>query len=283
MAAAAFGGIAMTSIWDVLSVDEGQLVDDKASSAVSSPLISPKVDGGARRIKRFYQNASFVDEGEEGYAVVLDGKFVKTPQGRRVALSSKALASAIAHEWAEQAEWVNPASMPLMRFATTMLDGVTQRRAEVEAMMGSYAATDLLCYRAEFPQELAALQTAQWDPIVRRVEQALGVRFQMAIGVMPIQQDDGVSHAMRTWVDTLSSEALTALADVTTLTGSLILTYAGAQNILTADDVFQLAHLDEHFQASQWGSDFEATERLALRSQSLLLAMRFYALSLGEA
>ena len=80
--------------------------------------------------RRFYNTVS-VEPQEGGYAVLLDGRPVKTPARRPLAAPTQALAQALADEWEAQREMVDPAAMPLTRLANSIIDGVadqTRRR-----------------------------------------------------------------------------------------------------------------------------------------------------------
>ena len=52
----------------------------------------------AEKIKRFYKDVS-VAEADGGFAVLLDGRPLKTPSRSAYALPSRALAEALAEEW----------------------------------------------------------------------------------------------------------------------------------------------------------------------------------------
>ena len=48
---------------------------------------------------------------------------------------------------------------------------------------------------------------------------------------------------------------------ITSLTGSIILGISLTEGFLDADQVYELAFLDEIYQESRWGTDHEATSR----------------------
>jgi chaperone required for assembly of F1-ATPase len=124
--------------------------------------------------------------------ILLDGRPVKTPRKLPLAVPTRALAEAIAAEWAAQGERIDPAAMPLSKLAITAIDGVARNMADVASDIVKFAGSDLLCYRAEAPPPLVRLQAEAWDPILRTMEAELGTRFALAKGVMPVEQ----SHKM---------------------------------------------------------------------------------------
>ena len=59
----------------------------------------------------------------------------------------------VAAEWERQRETIDPADMPLTRLLNSAIDGVAHTMAETRADILSYAGSDLLCYRAEEPDD----------------------------------------------------------------------------------------------------------------------------------
>ena len=108
-------------------------------------------------MKRFYRKVDTISAAA-GHSVALDGKPIKTPAKRPLVMPNAALAAAIAAEWEAQETEIRPAEMPLTRLASTAIDRVAPQRPEVVRQIADYAATDLVCYRAAHPPELAARQ-----------------------------------------------------------------------------------------------------------------------------
>src|SRR3569833_4722102 len=114
-------------------------------------------------MKRFYK-AVAVGPTDGGVAVLLDGRPVKTPARNTLVLPTEKLAAAIAAEWRGQGEEVTATSMPLLRLANSVTDGVTVNRGGVVDAVMRFAENDLLCCRAHQPPDLVARQSAGWDP-----------------------------------------------------------------------------------------------------------------------
>jgi chaperone required for assembly of F1-ATPase len=229
------------------------------------------------RPKRLYRAVS-VGGAAPAFRVLLDGKPIRTPAKREVALPAKALAEAVAGEWEAQGERVDPATMPLTRLVNTALDGVAGREAEVRADIAKYAASDLLCYRAEGPPELLRRQAEAWDPVLVWVREALGARLATGDGIVPVAQPQAAGAAIAKALAELESFALTAHSVMTTLTGSALLALAHARGRLSAEQAWAAAHVDEDWQISQWGCDPEAKARRDRRWAEMRAASRLLAL-----
>lgn len=212
------------------------------------------------------------------HTITLDGRPVRTPRKAPLAVPGLALASAVAAEWQAQGERVDPATMPLTRFANSIIDGVVGHESEVRADILKYAASDLLCYRAEGPESLVARQREAWDRVLAWARAALGARLVLAEGVMPVKQSDNALSRIAEALAPLDAWTLTAVHVLTTLTGSAILALAHARGELTAVEVWTAAHVDEDWQSEQWGRDVEAAERRQRRWVELQSASRLLAL-----
>jgi len=233
------------------------------------------------RSKRFYRSVS-VDEAAAGFRVLLDGKPMRTPAKRELAVSSRALAEALAAEWEAQGERIDPAAMPLTRLVNSAIDGVAGREAEVRADIARHAASDLLCYRAEGPAELVRRQSEAWDPVLAWAHEALGVRLDLGRGVVPVAQPQAALAAIERALALLDAFGLAAHHVMTTLMGSALLALAHARGRLAAEEAWAAAHVDEDWQISQWGEDAEAKARRAHRWTDMQAASRLLAL-LGPA
>ncbi|MBI4724268.1 MAG: ATPase [Rhodomicrobium sp.] len=228
--------------------------------------------------KRFYKVAGSAEH-SDGFGVQLDGRPIKTPAGSLLVVPTRALADAIAAEWNAQGEVIVPASLPLTKLANTAIDGVSGRQAEVANDILQYAATDLLCYRASHPAPLAARQAQAWDPILNWISAEYDAQFLTGTGVAHVTQPDASLGALRGVIMELDAFTLTALHVKTSLTGSALIALAHAGGYLSAVAAWDAANIDENWQISQWGEDFEAAQRQKSRFAEFEAASRFYALS----
>jgi len=211
--------------------------------------------------KRFYKDAG-VEERDGLFHLTLDGRVAKTPGKQALAVPSRALAEAMAREWAGQGAEVDPATMPITRIVNSAIDGVTARQAEVVDDLVRYAGSDLVYYRVSEPARLVRSQDTAWNPILDWVRDTHGARFTLAEGVMHVTQPDEAVGAIRAVIERFDSPfALAALHVMTTLSGSVLIALAHAVGPLDADQAWAAAHVDELYQESVWGEDYEAMER----------------------
>jgi len=248
----------------------------------SEPDYLNKPEHQVPAVKRFYEKADY--EPRDGvFCLVLDGKPALTPAKNPLEVPSEALAKAIAMEWDQQAEQIDPAAMPLTKLANSALDHVKDRRQLVIDDIVKYAGSDLICYMAEDPQELMMKQMAAWGPVLDWLRQGLAVNFEISYGLQHIAQSDQSLGQVRLVLKDLDAFSLTSLHTMTTLMGSALLMLAHIAGMYDVTSIWQSAHIDEDWQMSKWGKDAEALARRGQRWQEMQAASRFLDLLRFEA
>jgi chaperone required for assembly of F1-ATPase len=231
--------------------------------------------------KRFYTSAD-VQPKEGGFAVVLDGRGVRTPGRNPLATPWESLSRALAEEWDAQTGVIDPSSMPLNRIVNSAIDGVGRDSGAVRAEVVKYAGSDLICYRAEGPERLVARQAEAWDPILAWAERELSARFVLAEGVVFVGQPSETSAAVEKALADLDIFRLAAVNVVTTLTGSALIALALLHGQLSLAEAWGAAHVDEDWNNELWGADEEAEIRRARRFEELRAAGSILQLAPGE-
>jgi chaperone required for assembly of F1-ATPase len=215
------------------------------------------------RRKRFYANVDVL-ETDSGFAVTLDGKPIRTPSGRQVAVPAREIADAVAAEWQAQQETIDPLSMPLTRFANSVVQSVVDCADAVADDIAKYLQSDLLFYRAGHPEALVAREARHWDPLLFWAADVLGAHFILAEGIVHVRQPDSAVAAARAAFPA-DPWSIAALHVVTTLTGSALLALALTHGVLDPHQVWAAAHVDEDWNAEKWGADEEVGARRAAR------------------
>jgi chaperone required for assembly of F1-ATPase len=229
-------------------------------------------------MKRFWENASVVHENGR-HAIRLDGRPMRLPSGPILWLESSALAAAIADEWQATGSDFTVDDVPLTRLAGTAQERVAPDPAASVEALSRYAQNDLLCYRAESPEALVLRQARLWQPWLDRARARYGAHLRVTAGVIPVAQPSEAVSALRAALAAYPAFALAGLGILVPATGSLVLGLAVAEGALEAEAAFELACLDELFQAEQWGQEREATKQRRSVKEDIDLAARFMRLS----
>jgi chaperone required for assembly of F1-ATPase len=242
----------------------GQFIPQSASAA--DPIALAKRALKKALLRRSYKEAK-AQEREGSYVLLLDGRNANTPGGSPIALPSQAATEAIAEEWAAQAEWIDPATMPMTRIANSAIDGVARNLEATAGEIAKYGGSDLVCYRAAGPRTLKGAQAAAWDPILAFAREKIGAVFICTEGVTFVEQPQSaravVATAVKRFAETGAPApfALAALHVMTTLSGSVLITLGVALGEISPAEAWRAAHVDEDFEMQAWGEDAEALLR----------------------
>jgi len=225
-------------------------------------------------VKRFYKKVTS-PRTEGGFGIGLDGKPVKTPARAELVLPTEALAKAVAAEWRAQKDKILPRTMPLTRLANSAIDRTMLKKDIAIDEIMNHARHDLLCYRADAPEELAAVEAEVWNPFIEWARECLKLDFKITTGIETIEQDSTSLARLKGLLMLLNPYILTALHTATTLSGSVVLALALWEGFGKPEDIWRAAEVDEDYQKARWGADHEAEAAAAAKRELWLAVDRF--------
>lgn len=225
-------------------------------------------------MKRFYSEVSTA-RAERDWQVLLDGRPVKTQGGGLQIAPNAVLAEALAAEWREQGEEIDPAKFLFRDMTDYALDIIRPARPAANAKLLAFAETDTLCYCAEPEDSLYHRQQEIWDPIVAEFEAREDVRFARVSGIMPQPQTGEMLAKLRSRLEGMDGFTLAALQPLASLSASLCIGLAALEPDADLAALWGAANLEEEWQASLWGRDGEAEQRLKARGIEFENAAQF--------
>ena len=231
-------------------------------------------------MKRVWSTAR-ASETEGGWCVLLDSKPLRIPSGPPLLVPQPALAEAVAAEW--QAAGAATGEMDYTDVPLTRLAGTAQLRivpdpALTAAAIAAYGETDLLCYRADRPPELALRQDEAWRPWLDWAREELGAALTVTAGIIHVKQHPAALAALHRAVAAENGWVLAGLGIVVPALGSLVLGLALAHGALGPEAAQALSNVDEDYQAELWGVDEQAAARRVRILAELEESARFMAL-----
>ncbi|GBR33370.1 ATP12 family protein [Gluconobacter kondonii] len=223
--------------------------------------------------KRFWKVVSVVSE-DGLFEPRLDGRPIRLPQGRVLAVRSSALADAIAGEWggiAENASFT-PDALPLTRIAGTMIERIAPDPQAARDMLLGLGVDDGLCY-CEDGIGPVAKQVFAWLS-------GYGIHPSVTDGLMPVAQPDGYLAALTQLLAAQGDLELAVMGVLAQATGSLLLALAVVGGAVSLVDAVLWANNDEKSQLATWGQDDELVRTMENREKDILDAGLF--LTLGR-
>ena len=225
--------------------------------------------------KRGYQTVSIAEHASGGWSLLADGKPAKSPRGKQVVIPSHALAEVVMHEWQQQCERVDGSTMPMTRICCIALDLIGEQREEIERDIAAFAETDQLYFRETKDEKLRRLQDETLTPVLAWAEKHYNIHITLSYGVMVTPQDDTTSETFARLLAQMSDMELAAFSLLVKYTSSFVLGLALKEGYISPEDALSFSHLDEIYQAEQWGKDEEAEDARASLAGEIITVCRF--------
>ncbi|MBC6443903.1 MAG: hypothetical protein GDA50_00500 [Alphaproteobacteria bacterium GM202ARS2] len=166
--------------------------------------------------------------------------------------------------------------MPLFLLAHRAHNTSTQQRTDIITTISGHLSFERICYRDSLDTPLGQKQQKAWHKPFLWFGKQYTINLQLNIngsssmmGVVASQRD---VISMHTFIDRYDNYLLTALYDMTTSSGSLVLPLCLMETTMTLDSFYDAATLEECHQLETWGADAELEARLsALKQQWRIL------------
>lgn len=139
---------------------------------------------------------------------------------------------------------------------------VAQNTSQVIATLSEFAQTDVLLFWHP-KAEINAVQQKKWQPILDKINADLNTVFKATEGLEILPQNKTSAQIFAQKISALPTVKLTALYAAALNLKSPLLAYAMVQKMLSADEVFAAAFLEELQQNKAWGEDAEAVQKRA--------------------
>lgn len=220
-------------------------------------------------MKRFYKEVS-IEKEAGGYAVQLDGKPIRTPSKTILIARNENLASLSKAEWDAQGDKIDHNTMPVTQLLNTKQDRISGDRAALESEVLKYINTDLLCYRADNPEELVERQNKIWQPHLDWFSKQYGLNFETTGGLGALKQDAKIHDVLADEIRALDDDCFTLVQMITPACGSIILALAFIKGAAGADDLMACAYLEEDYKYDFYNEKLHGGDPLTEKKKAIL-------------
>ena len=194
-----------------------------------------------------------IEPDSQGFLVMRGEKPLLTPAGSVLHVATRALAEKIADEWTATQGKPDPARMPIYALCVTMQDRVAEARATLTDALMEMIETDLCCYRAVLPPDLALRQAAVWDPLLSDITRLAGVDIPTTTGLGALDANKDVTKSVRALVEGLTLPAFTVLQVFAPLLGSVYIALLLVRGRLDLMGALAAVFVEEDYWARQDG------------------------------
>ena len=202
--------------------------------------------------KRVYDKVAVRAKSATEFIVLLDKRELKTPAKKVLTLPTHALASAVALEWEAQDRFIRPATMPLMKLATTTIDQVPSIRPTMEDSMMRSLESDLVCFRTDEEPTLLAKEDACFSPLITWCAKEMDLP-------LAVSSDLSLSHPPETMpraaeiLEEADDWELAALDQACNSSKSFVVALALCKGFIGSADAVSTARVAEQHQIDEWG------------------------------
>ena len=210
--------------------------------------------------KKKFWSAIKLKKKESKFGILLDKNLLKTPQEKDCLISNIRIAKDLLKEWSSIQDDINFHNMPVTQICFSSLDRKRKEKIILLNKLTEYGMTDLLFYRDISGTELEKLQSKKWDKLLDWTQNEFNIDFKIVNGIMPVEQPKENYNTFFNELEKLDCISLTALSDIVTLSGSLILGLLLLKKKIISKQAWSLAKVDEEWQRSKWGTLPEQVE-----------------------
>jgi ATP synthase F1 complex assembly factor 2 len=191
----------------------------------------------------------------EGYGVLLGHRKLRTPRRELLVLPTEPLALAVAGEWASQGSLLQPSIMHLTSLCNTVVDNPhhRSRSSSVDTIL-PLLHTDTVLYRQEEQEDLFALQSKEWDPLVNWFNQRFCTKLQPSTSLDPPSLPPSLLSSVSLYLSQLDNWTLQGFWYAVQSCHSVIITSALMEGHLNVDSAVNLSRLEIRHQVDHWGS-----------------------------
>jgi chaperone required for assembly of F1-ATPase len=212
-------------------------------------------------MKKFWETIEIKKVSSKEFYILLDNTKLKTPLRNELIFSNHLIAKEVLKEWDQNSDIINTDDLVFYGLLSTSIDRVREEKNSYINDIINFIDTDLICYRADGPNDLVSHQNKYWDPIVLLIEKYIDTNVTIFKGVMPSKQSSKVHHRFKNLIVELSDVQISVLHRITNLVGSVFLSLCILKKDLTNKQAFELSFLDELWQAENWGYEEDASEK----------------------
>ena len=191
-------------------------------------------------MKKFYKDASVTESGSS-WALLLDGKPIKTPMRSELVFPTRALADVAQAEWQNQLDMILPETMPVTQMMMTIIDRVRPNREKFLNETLGYLDTDLICYFADEPEIYAQEQRKHWLPILDWLRDFFKCEILTTSSLAALSQPERTKEIIGDFISGLDELRFSVLYLTTLTTGSVLLSIAFIESAFTQAEIYEAA------------------------------------------
>ena len=184
--------------------------------------------------------------------IYLDNKPLLSIEKNKIQLKNKKIANILKNEIEYSEKKIDLKKLFYFNIISFGIDKIKTNKSKYLQEIYKYINTDLICYRADKPNDLVNFQDKMWNPILDRLYEE-NLKFNKFVGVMPQSQPRTSILKLKNKFKEFDEFEISSFLKLTQITGSILLAYSLFKKYFNEKYIFDCSVLDEKWQSQQWG------------------------------
>ena len=210
-------------------------------------------------IKSIKINYKIIKKVDNSYEILLNEKKIMTPAGNVLKIPTSNMANIILKDVKKDK---GNKQVSALKITNTAIDQISKNKKEYISNIVNSIHSDTICFFALDQEGLYKEQKKLWMPLIIWMKKFYKLDIKYSSNLKLVQQNKKDIENLTNLINRYNIFELSALITLIKLTNSLVIPLALFESKISANIAFKLSSLEELYQASLWGKDKEAFDRL---------------------
>ena len=210
-------------------------------------------------IKSIKINYKIIKKVDNSYEILLNKKKIMTPAGNVLKIPTSNMANIILKDVKKDK---GNKQVSALKITNTAIDQISKNKKEYISNIVNSIHSDTICFFALDQEGLYKEQKKLWMPLIIWMKKFYKLDIKYSSNLKLVQQNKKDIENLTNLINRYNIFELSALITLIKLTNSLVIPLALFESKISANIAFKLSSLEELYQASLWGKDKEAFDRL---------------------
>ena len=209
---------------------------------------------------KYWKRVRKEEQSKNSFLIYLDEVCLRSDQGHKLKLSEQ-LADEILREWSADGKIIAIKNSFFTKFCFSATDTTEKEREVIINRLVEYSNCDPICYIASEPKKLHLKQENLYNPLIDWAEEFFSIKLNRATGLLFIEQPSLNSGIIKKYLEKCDNFHLSAIHELTKSLGSLFTCLALYKKVISPENAWEVANVEDNFRIEVWGKVEEETQK----------------------
>ena len=209
---------------------------------------------------KYWKSVRKEEQSKNLFLIYLDEVCLKSDKGHKLKLSEQ-LANEVVREWSADGKLSAIKNSFFTKFCFSATDITKKEREAVFGRLVEYGNCDPICYIASEPTKLHLKQENLYNPLIDWAEEFFSIKLNRATGLLFIEQPSLNSGIIKKYLEKCDNFHLSAIHELTKSLGSLFTCLALYKKVISPENAWEVANVEDNFRIEVWGEVEEETQK----------------------